>query len=39
VVEKHPIQLVARRLHRFPSNRCHNFWTDRAVRNLSLSPL
>jgi hypothetical protein len=39
VVEKHAIQLVSRRLHRLPSNRCRDFWTDRAVRNLNLSPL
>jgi hypothetical protein len=32
VVVKYPIQLVVSRL-RFPSNGCHDFWTDRATRD------
>jgi hypothetical protein len=31
VVVKHPIELVVHLLHRFPSNRCDDFWTDRAT--------
>ena len=27
---KHPIELVAHRLRKFPGNRCHDFWTDSA---------
>ena len=29
----HSKELVVHRLRRFPSNRCHDFWTDRATRD------
>jgi hypothetical protein len=33
VVVKYPIELVLYRIHKFPDNRSHGFWTERATRS------